>query len=62
MVVKPDDDALRRRVLKTKQYLVLSPFSPKADELLGEEPVVPMNPTVEANLPHPRNSLIVITH
>ncbi|WP_161937371.1 hypothetical protein [Pyrococcus kukulkanii] len=30
----------------------LSPFSPKADEVLGEEPVVPMNPTLEANHPH----------
>ncbi|WP_346765839.1 transposase [Thermococcus sp. MV5] len=73
--VKPDDDALRRRVftcpvcgfsldrdfVAVLNLLGLFPFSPKANEVLGEEPVVPVNLTLEANLLHHRNSLVVIS-
>ncbi len=73
--VKPDDDALRRRVftcpvcgfsfdrdfVAVLNLLGLFPFSPKAHELLEEEPVVPVNLTVKANLLHHKNSLVMIS-
>jgi len=73
--VKPDDGALRRRVFECPvcgfsadrdfvavlNLLGLFPFSPKAREPLGEESVVPVNLTVEANLLHHKNSLVVIS-
>ncbi|RKX46436.1 MAG: transposase, partial [Thermotogae bacterium] len=73
--IKPGDDALRRRVFECPvcgfsldrdfvavlNLLGLFPFSPKAREPLREEPVVPVNLTVEANLLHHKNSLVVIS-
>ena len=73
--VKPDDDALRWRVFECPvcgfsldrdfvavlNLLGLFPFSPKACELLREEPVASVNLTVEANLLHHKNSLVVIS-
>ncbi|USS41081.1 transposase [Thermococcus aggregans] len=73
--IKPGDGALRRRVFECPvcgfsadrdfvavlNLLGLFPFSPKAREPLGEEPVVPVNLTVEANLLHHKNSLVVIS-
>ncbi len=72
--IKPNDDALRRRVFECPvcgfsadrdfvavlNLLGLFPFSPKAREPLREEPVVPVNLTVEANLLHHKNSLVLI--
>ncbi|WP_144244842.1 RNA-guided endonuclease InsQ/TnpB family protein [Thermococcus eurythermalis] len=73
--IKPNDDALRQRVFECPvcgfsadrdfvavlNLLGLFPFSPKAREPLREEPVVPVNLTVEANLLHHKNSLVVIS-
>ncbi|CAB50301.1 RNA-guided endonuclease InsQ/TnpB family protein [Pyrococcus abyssi] len=73
--VKPDDDALRRRVFNCPvcgfsmdrdfvavlNLLGLFPFSPKANEPLAEDPVGLMMLVVEANLLHHRNALIIAT-
>ncbi|GAB6100849.1 RNA-guided endonuclease TnpB family protein [Thermococcus atlanticus] len=73
--VKPDDDALRRRVFECPvcgfsldrdfvavlNLLGLFPFSPKVNEPLVKGLVSPVTLVVEANLLHHKNSLIVIT-
>lgn len=73
--VKPDDDALRRRVFECPvcgfsadrdfvavlNLLGLFPFSPKADEPPVEDSVSPVMLVVEANLLHHKNSLVVIS-
>ena len=73
--IKPDDDALRRRVFKCPvcgffldkdfvavlNLLGLFPFSLKADESPVEGSVSPVMLVVEANLLHHKNSLVVIS-
>ena len=73
--VKPDDDALRRRVFECPvcgfnldrdftavlNLVGLFPFSPKADEPPVEDSVSPVTLVAEANLLHHKNSLIVIS-
>ncbi|AEC51524.1 hypothetical protein PNA2_0608 [Pyrococcus sp. NA2] len=73
--VKPDDDALRRRVFNCPvcgfsmdrdfvavlNLLGVFPFTPKANEPPVEDSVSPMTLVVEANLLHHKNSLVVIT-
>ncbi len=73
--VKPDDDALRRRVFECPvcgvsldrdfvavlNLLGLFPFSPKAREPPVEGSVSPVTLVVEANLLHHKNSLIVVS-
>nr|WP_240924262.1 transposase [Thermococcus sp. 21S7] len=73
--VKPDDDALRRRVFECPvcgfsldrdfvavlNLLGLFPFSPKACEPPVEDSVSPVMLVVEANLLHHKNSLVVVS-
>ena len=73
--VKPNDDALRRRVFECPvcgfsldrdfvavlNLLGSFPFGPKAYELPVEDSVSPMMLVVEANLLHRKNSLVVIS-
>ncbi|MCO6042215.1 RNA-guided endonuclease InsQ/TnpB family protein [Thermococcus alcaliphilus] len=73
--VKPDDDALRRRVLKcpicgfkadrdfvaVQNLLGLFPFSPKVNDGRVEDSVSPVMLSLEANLLHHKNSLVIIS-
>ena len=73
--VKPDDDALRRRVFECPacgfsldrdfvavlNLLGLFPFSPKACVPPVEDSASPVMLVVEADLPHHKNSLVVIS-
>ncbi|WP_456423090.1 RNA-guided endonuclease InsQ/TnpB family protein [Thermococcus sp.] len=73
--IKPDDDALRRRVFECPlcgfsldrdfvavlNLLGLFPFSLKANEPPVEDSVSPVTLVVEANLLHHKNSLVVIS-